>query len=177
MRRRELLFGTTALTAIALTSASRAQEAVVGDITLPLTRERLVSLLSDIGRLVLAVDTLRLNLMLTRPASDMVNVDFGAEDAQYRERKARVRDSRERLIPELANLPDVLPPLSDQLEEAVRRAVTRLLEAGIAAGSALLREMVDNFWAFLFVLERTTADGSGAVASWICGSFPFSVLC
>lgn len=177
MRRRELLLGTTATGAIALTTASRAQEAVGGDITLPLTRERLVSLLTDIGRMLLAVDTLRLNLMLSLPASDMANVNFGAEEAQYSERQAQVRNSRERLFPDLANLPDLLPQLSDQLEEAVRRAATRLLEAGIAAGSALLREMIDSFWAFLFVLERTSANGASAVASWICGSFPFSVLC
>lgn len=176
MQRRDLLIGSTALAAMAFTS-SRAQETVVGDITLPLTRERLSSLLSNVGRMLLAVDTLRLNLMLSRPVADMANVDFGAEEVQYRERQGQFRDNRERILSELASLPDLLPPLSNQLEDAVRRAATRLLEAGIDAGSALLREMIDSFWAFLFVLARRSANGAGAVTDWLCGSFPFSVLC
>ncbi|MET4691912.1 hypothetical protein [Sinorhizobium fredii] len=177
MRRRELLVGSTALAAIAITSTPQAQETLIGDITLPLTRERLSSLLSDINRLLAAVATLRLNLILSRPASDMASVDFGTANAQFQERLAQVRDSRERVLSELANLPDLLPPLSDQLEQAVRRATTRLLEAGVAGASALLREMIDNFWAFLFVLERTSANGGSAIGNWLCSSFPFDILC
>ncbi|MDX2329289.1 hypothetical protein GOL43_27140 [Sinorhizobium medicae] len=175
MRRRDMLVGSTALVAITLASTSRAQNTIVGDIILPLTRERLLSILSDPGRFSLAVDTLRLTLMLSHPATEMANVNFDEVNADYRQRLMQVRQSIERVAAETANLPDLLPPLSDQLEEAVRRAATRLVEVGIAAGAALLREMIDSFWSFLFVLERIS--GAGAVVDWICGSFPFSVLC
>lgn len=176
MRRRELLVASTALSVIALTS-SRAQDSVVGDVSLPLTRERLLVLLSDVGRLLLAVATLRLNLMLARPASDLSNVDLGAQNAQYQQRVAQFQAGLERLRPDLAKQPDVLPRLSDQLEEAVRRAAQRLVEAGIAAGSGLLKEMIDSFWSFLFVLESTSANGVDELTAWLCGSFPFSILC
>ncbi|WP_370007287.1 hypothetical protein [Sinorhizobium fredii] len=177
MRRRDLLVGSTALAAIAITSTPHAQETLIGDITLPLRREQLSSLLSEINRLLLGVATLRLNLILSRPASDMASVDFGTANGQFQERMAQVRDSRERILSELANLPDLLPALSEQLEQAVRQATTRHREAGVAGASALLRDMSENFWAFLLVLERTSANGGSAIANWLCSSFPFDILC
>ncbi|MDX1122101.1 hypothetical protein GOL29_29585 [Sinorhizobium medicae] len=91
MRRRDMLVGSTALAAITLASTSRAQNTIVGDIILPLTRERLLSILSDPGRFSLAVDTLRLTLMLSHPATEMANVNFDEVNADYRQRLMPVR--------------------------------------------------------------------------------------
>lgn len=89
MRRRDMLVGSTALAAITLASTSRAQNTIVGDIILPLTRERLLSILSDPGRFSLAVDTLRLTLMLSHPATEMANVNFDEVNADCRSRDSQ----------------------------------------------------------------------------------------
>ncbi len=132
---------------------------------------------SQLERTLVAVDALRLNLLLTRSRDDFFAAYSSEAITSYEAIKRQVREGAAKLKGQVEATDRQLEPLPEQLQQVVQIAATRLLEAGLREGSNLYNEQVESFWTVLFIVTESGQRTATSLWDWLCGSNPFDVLC
>ncbi|WP_152096686.1 hypothetical protein [Rhizobium dioscoreae] len=175
MNRREMLFISTAAVATLPLASAKAQNL---PLVLPTHNEvaRIVGDDTMLERMLVAVDALRLNLLLTR--EDFTAAYASAHDALkgYEDIKRQVREGAKILRGKVASGEEKMEKLGGRLQEHVQSAASYLVKAGLQEGSKLYEEQVTSFWSFLYIVTESGQQTVDAIGRWICGSNPFDVL-
>lgn len=173
--RRDLLLISGTAATLAAVSTARAQT----DPFRPLKRE-VAELLRDdrtFELVLLATDTLRLNLLLLGDGVQEALVASVSALPEYERQRQRAREGLQKLTGTIENSEAPMDELSASLQAGVDRAISVLVEHGVQPGSDFLRKQAVGFWTFLFTLTESGMETAESVRDWLCGSNPFDALC
>ncbi|RVI11597.1 hypothetical protein CN206_13925 [Sinorhizobium meliloti] len=175
MRRREVLILSSVVLAATSVPAAQAQQGSFRP-----TKRQIAEALNEpakFSEVLVAVDALRLNLLLTKSSLGEALTASMEQLPEYRRLKEAAVLGAEKLRGTLDSSPEPMEELGTALQAPVDKAISILVEHGLQPGSELLERQVQGFWTFLYALTESGQETAENIGQWICGSNPFDALC
>ncbi len=179
MKRREILLSSAAIALASIRTAGAQQEGSFRP-----TQRQVADLLEDETKfraVLLGVDALRLNLLLTKGSRLVDNAPGYASSElplDYVTMKERAVEGAAKLRGMLdSNSDETMKELVPELQNPVQISIEILAKYGVQPGSELLTKQATAFWTFLYTITESGAESTQSVRDWICSSNPFDALC